>query len=237
MNFTRNAREQAEFARAFYPDKRTLRNKLGIDDFRLLEQAERRITQRQAEQPLSEQAREMSFAGFKAIHAHLFGDLYEWAGRERRYTTGRGPAPFAPPEQVTSWMEKQFTALKKENVLAGLSKTKFADRAAHYVNEINAVHPFIDGNGRAQRMWLRVLADRNGFEFRLKSSDRKAWNEASRDGFTHSNKPMAELIASRLTERGKEQSKSQAVIERKTKQAAEKIRKQSKGRQGTDRER
>ena len=31
-----------------------------------------------------------SYEGFKAIHKNVSGDLYEWAGRERRYTTRRG---------------------------------------------------------------------------------------------------------------------------------------------------
>lgn len=36
----------------------------------------------------------------------------------------------------------------------------FAQRAAHYVNEINAAHPFVEGNGCTQRVWLRNLAER-----------------------------------------------------------------------------
>jgi cell filamentation protein len=52
-----------------------------------------------------------SYEGFKAIHKHLLGDLYEWAGRERRYTTGRGPVSFARPELIEGWIERQFVRL------------------------------------------------------------------------------------------------------------------------------
>jgi fido (protein-threonine AMPylation protein) len=52
------------------------------------------------------------------------------------------------------------------------------------VNEINVAHPFIDGNGRTQRSWLRMLTDNAGFELRLTDRDIKRWNDASARGFT-----------------------------------------------------
>lgn len=235
MSYTRSATEQREFERIFDTGTQTLRNKLGISDPKTLEQVERQVTRRAAQSPLPRTGQAMTYDGFKAIHAHLFGDLYAWAGQERKYTTGRGPAPFAPPEQIASWMEKQFTALRKEGFLQGLPKDKFAERAAHYVNEINAVHPFVDGNGRAQRMWLRVLADRNGYEFRLGSKDREAWNKASMIGFNSSNKPMAELIASRLNERDRAQSKQQETIARKAEQALRAMERDMTARSDKDR--
>jgi cell filamentation protein len=48
--------------------------------------------------------------------------------------------------------------LKAENYLRGLSPEAFAVRAGHYLGEINAVHPFREGNGRAQREFIRTLA-------------------------------------------------------------------------------
>ncbi len=79
--------------------------------------------------------------------------------------------------------------------MKGLEAESFADRAACYANEINAAHPFIEGNGRAQRVWLRVLADQAGFQSRLHSEDQERWYEASRFGFEKSDPaPMAELI-------------------------------------------
>jgi fido (protein-threonine AMPylation protein) len=41
----------------------------------------------------------------------LFGVLYEWAGEERQYTTGRSGAPFAKPEFIQGWMRRQFDNL------------------------------------------------------------------------------------------------------------------------------
>jgi cell filamentation protein len=63
------------------------------------------------------------------------------------------------------------------------------------VNEINAAHPFIEGNGRTQRVWLRDIAAQAGHRLTLRSGEKDAWYEASRIGFERSDyQPMAELI-------------------------------------------
>jgi len=96
-------------------------------------------------------------------------------------------------------MRQQFKQLAQERYLAGRDKAQFAERAAVYVNEINAAYPFIDGNGRTQRFWLRMLAENAGFDFALGAADAKRWNNASRLGFVKGDHaPMAKLIRSRL---------------------------------------
>ena len=96
-------------------------------------------------------------------------------------------------------MTRQFVALRAERYLTGRTLEDFAEPAARYVNEINAAHPFIDGNGRTQRFWLRMLAENAGFELQLTDRDRKRWNDASARGFTASDHaPMAALLAKRL---------------------------------------
>jgi cell filamentation protein len=199
VSYLRTANERAAYRRVFYRGTETYVNKLGIRDRLELEAMERVLTAERAEQGFPARANHKSYAGFKAIHHHLFQDLYSWAGKERRYTTGRGSIPFAVPEHITSWMEEQFKQLARERYLVGRSKAEFATAAARYVNEINAAHPFIDGNGRTQRFWLRMLANNAGFELTLSAHDAKRWNEASRIGFEKSNHaPMAKLIESRL---------------------------------------
>jgi cell filamentation protein len=177
-------------------------NKLGIHDAVELERVERELTAERAEEGFPRSATFRTYAGFRAIHRHLFRDLYSWAGRERKYTTGRSSIPFAVPDHIGPWMQEQFAKLKRERFLVGLDCDAFADAAAVYVNEINAAHPFIDGNGRTQRFWLRMLADNTGFDLTLTERDSRAWNEASRLGFVHSDHaPMARLLKKRLKPR------------------------------------
>jgi cell filamentation protein len=199
VSYLRTANERAAYRRVFYRDTETYVNKLGIRDRVELEQRERLLTAERAEEGFPPRANHKTYAGFKAIHRHLFQDLYVWAGKERRYTTGRGSIPFGVPEHISSWMDEQFKQLARDGYLAGRSKTEFASSAAQYVNEINAAHPFVDGNGRAQRFWLRMLANNAGFELTLGTRDAKRWNEASRIGFVKGDHTsMAGLIESRL---------------------------------------
>lgn len=198
----RNSQEEAAYRRTLYADSLVLRNKLGIRDAARLEGAERGFVERRLRQGFPCDAHARSYDGFKAIHLHLFQDVYEWAGQERTYTTGRGSSPFAVPEYIESWMQGRFERLKNEKYLMGLSRTDFVARAAEHVNEINAAHPFIDGNGRTQRVWLRLLAEDAGYHLTIRSQDRARWNNASRIGFEQSDHaPMARLIDDRIVQR------------------------------------
>lgn len=202
MSYLRSEHERAAFRRVYYPGTDVYVNKLGLRDKTLLEDAERVITRRRARQSFPRSATCRTYDGFRAIHRHLFRDLYSWAGKERSYTTGRGAIPFAVPEHIGPWMQQQFNKLAAERYLVGLGLDAFAEAAAVYVNEINAAHPFIDGNGRTQRFWLRMLADNAGFDLTLTGRDSKAWNEASRLGFVQSDHgPMAALLKKRLKPR------------------------------------
>lgn len=195
----RSAAERAEYQKIFYPDTKVLVNELGIEDAATLDAAERVFTDIRIAEGLPAECAEASYAAFKAIHRHLFQDLYSWAGSERKYTTGRGLTPFAIPAQIETWMEKQFEALRAADELRGLSPELFAERTAELVSEINAAHPFIEGNGRVQRIWLAGVAERAGFEFSIRAEDREPWYNASKIGFELSDYgPMAALILARI---------------------------------------
>lgn len=211
MSHQRNSREEAEYRKFIYPGFGiVLRNKLGLRDAKQLEIAERAYVETRLREGLPRGAHARSYEGFKAIHRYLFQDVYDWAGQERTYTTGRGASPFAVPEYIDGWMEGRFEILKNEKHLVGLSQKNFAHRAAEHVNEINAAHPFIDGNGRTQRVWLRLLAENAGHSLSIRSQDRNRWNDASRLGFEKSDHaPMAQLIDQRLVEQAQRRNRSQ----------------------------
>lgn len=209
MSSRRTTHEEKIYQSYLYPGTETFKNKLDIRDPKLLEQAELFYTMERMRQPLPKEAQELTYKGFLALHHHLFQDLYTWAGKQRDYTTGRGAAPFAPPENIKVWMEEQLMKLKRENYLQGLSREQFAEKIAPIINEINAAHPFIEGNGRTQRMWLRLIADQAGHRLDFKMEDRERWYEASRIGFEKVNhRPMVELVKD-ILDREKEQEKGE----------------------------
>jgi cell filamentation protein len=99
-----------------------------------------------------------------AIHRYLFQDVFPWAGELRHVGLSKtGGAAFAAPMHIASALAATFTALRQENLLHGLDRPTFCRRAAFYLGEINAVHPFREGNGRTQREFIRQLAANAGY--------------------------------------------------------------------------
>jgi cell filamentation protein len=76
-----------------------------------------------------------------------------------------------------------FDKLAKEKYLAGLSKADFCDRAAFFLGEINALHPFREGNGRAQREFISHLAYKNDYYIEWKNIEQDDMIEASTASF------------------------------------------------------
>ncbi len=80
-----------------------LRNKWGIRDqltLDLAEHGETKRREREIARGKGEIPRTYDGAHLRAIHAHLFGNVYEWAGEYRTVGTEKGKSAFAPPEHI-----------------------------------------------------------------------------------------------------------------------------------------
>jgi cell filamentation protein len=85
--------------------------------------------------------------------------------------------------------------------LKNLSPKQFAGRAAEHISELNAIHAFREGNGRMQRAFLELLAERAGHPLDLMQITPAAWEQASVEGFQRANYgPMRQVIARALLE-------------------------------------
>jgi cell filamentation protein len=94
-------------------------------------------------------------------------------------------------------MDARFAAIDAEDNLRGLTPEQFAARAAEHICELNAIHCFLDGNGRTQGAFLEALAEHAGHEIDLTRIDPKAWSAASIKGYhTQDYGPMQRVIAS-----------------------------------------
>lgn len=192
--FSRSAQERREFERLRYPGSDVLRNKLDLRTQDDLAAAERLHVSSRLAEGLPADARRFDIDGIKAIHRHLFQDVYDWAGNFRQYTTGRTNVPFPRPEFIQPGLDELLTKLGNEGHLVGLEHARFAQRAAYFVNEINAVHPFVEGNGRMQRTWLRQLSEHAGYALDLSRVTRRDWYQASERGFHAVHDHMGALI-------------------------------------------
>lgn len=141
-----------------------LKNRLGISSASELEKAEADFASaRSFELGKSPLKGKFDFEHLKAIHHYLFKDLYEWAGTPRNIDIAKGDNFFAHFPHIETAAAEVFEKLAKEKYLGGITKAQFCERAAFYLGEINALHPFREGNGRAQREFINHLAYRNGF--------------------------------------------------------------------------
>jgi cell filamentation protein len=101
---------------------------------------------------------------------------------------------FALPEHVESYATTLFGQLAGEGYLHGLPRDQFADRLTHYYAEINAVHPFRDGNGRTQRAFLGQLASDADHALAWERLESAALVFASQRSFQGDNRPLRDLI-------------------------------------------
>jgi cell filamentation protein len=132
---------------------------------------------------------------FYYLHHMMFARLYVWAGRPRTVGISKGGTPFCPPRNIDAMMGALFTELERERWLTGLELESFVERAAYYVCEINAVHPFRDGNGRAIRFYLDVLSARargDIFDWTLANEDE--YIRACVAGFAQDYAPMIAVL-------------------------------------------
>ncbi|HUH61738.1 MAG TPA: Fic family protein [Terracidiphilus sp.] len=119
----------------------------------------------------------------QAIHRHLFQDIYPWAGELRTVRIAKPGALFPLPQYLKQGLDALFAELAKEDRLKNLSIPDWAHRAAYYLGEINAIHPFREGNGRTQREFIRQLGRSAGHHLSWEGFDQEGMIRASQASF------------------------------------------------------
>ncbi len=178
-----------------------LKNLAGIGDSDLLEAFEGEMSiLRQIE--LSENPLKGPFdvARLKAIHRHLFQDVYAWAGEPRTIDMAKGNSRFGSHLHVESYLAKLFDklAVEREQWCNSHGTVYWAGRLAEYLGEINAAHLFREGKGRTQRLFIGQLAEAHGFEIRWDRMHMPEMVEASIASFAGNGEPLRSLIRKHL---------------------------------------
>lgn len=104
----------------------------------------------------------LSVSHYKAIHRHLFRDVYAWAGRFRTVRVSKGGSAFCYPDYINGQMRELFQELSRRDSFADLSAEDFSAEAAAFLATLNAILPFREGNERTQNAFLGLLAARAG---------------------------------------------------------------------------
>ncbi|UZJ26836.1 Fic family protein (plasmid) [Rhodococcus antarcticus] len=178
------ARDQAEWRwRAYFmPDTTTLRKNLGIIDPEALRAVEYRISsvrRQQLDQGTVVVPRTFDDAHLVAVHRHLFGDVYPWAGQPRTVNMAKDGRNFADVEHEVMGQVWEAKVVVARTPWERLDREEFAVAMAEVTAHLNFAHPFREGNGRTTRVLLEHLAERTPFALDFTRVSAQVWNQAS----------------------------------------------------------
>ena len=146
-----------------------LANKLNITNQIALAKAEEKISKQKAKKLFDSgdihQVEVGKFAGLAFIHAYLFGEIYDFAGKIRNVKIAKGNFRFAPVMYLEASLKH----------IDAMPQSTFEQIIEKYV-EMNVAHPFREGNGRATRIWLDLM---------LKKETRQVvdWNRVDKEEY------------------------------------------------------
>lgn len=127
-----------------------LENKLGITESAELAREEERISKKKAlelfEYGILNSLEVGKFSALSKIHKYLFEDIYAFAGEIRNVNIAKGNFRFAPVMYLKQALEH----------IDEMPQSNFDEIIEKYV-EMNAAHPFREGNGRSTRIWLDLI--------------------------------------------------------------------------------
>lgn len=170
-----------------------LRNKLKIREPHRLLQAELELTPLRAATVELGQPN-IGLPHLCSIHATLFQDLFDWAGKLREVDIVKENTPFCHFAYIEREGNILMQALEDEDYLIGLPDDELSDRLAHYYSEINLLHPFRYGSGRAQRIFFEQLLAHAGYAIDWSKVDNQRWIDANKAAAFGDEYPLSEVF-------------------------------------------
>jgi cell filamentation protein len=95
----------------------------------------------------------------------------------------KGGNSFCYPEHISAQMDALFHPFQRADVFAGLAQDAFLDRLTPFLGELNAIHPFREGNGRTQLSFIGLLGEHSGHPFHLEELSRETYLPAVIDSY------------------------------------------------------
>jgi cell filamentation protein len=173
-----------------YKGNTTLKNKLGLRDAAVLEAFELEMTALRAREALP--SGRMDSVHYRRVHHHLFQDVYTWAGKYRTVRTAKAGNFFCYPEYIPREMDRLFRTMP--SVLNAESEEEFIFEAARLVGELNAIHPFREGNGRAQLSFVSMMGARAGYPLNFARVKPETFLPAMIASFSGNRVPLIEQL-------------------------------------------
>ncbi len=198
-NTSKYARKVKTHSVYCYPE--VLVNKLDIKNARDLASFEADITlqrQYELEHEYTVQGR-FSASHLKNIHKYIFQDIYPFAGRYRAEDLLKGDTFFCKSEYIHENLKRLLAQLKKDDYSRNLGLHDCAARLAYYMAELNMIHPFREGNGRAIREFIRQLGFHAGYIIDWSQTDAESLLQASIISVGGDLRPLTQCVIRTMT--------------------------------------
>jgi len=161
-----------------YENSLTFKNNFNITDDFVLQEAEKEISAT-ASDSIQFKSPPYDLGYLQDIHFKLFSVLYGWAGEIRRIDISKGDTRFCSASRIEPEATKIFKAFAEQNFFVGLAKQELITRLAELYGELNIIHPFRDGNGRAQRILFEHIAWNCNYRLDWGLVSKDVWIEAN----------------------------------------------------------
>ncbi|TFH86946.1 putative adenosine monophosphate-protein transferase Fic [Billgrantia azerbaijanica] len=176
-----------------YPESTTLRNLLDIRDEAELITVERELTLL-ATDAIQFSPPPYDLAYLQTLHRQLFSDLYPWAGAIRTIDIAKGETRFCHVPRIEAESHKLFDRLAQQDHFTPLPREPLIAAVAELYGDLNVVHPFREGNGRAQRLLFEHIVINCGYEISWEGLERREWLEANVAAYYCDYRPMTAIF-------------------------------------------
>lgn len=186
-----------------YPNSDVLINKLNITNQKDLYDAEVQLTSIRLQELQKNPIKgKYDFNHLKSIHRYIFQDLYEWAGKERTVEIGKGNL-FCVTPYIQEYANSVFGKYYSQCYDAKDNFDDFIKVFADNYGDLNALHPFREGNGRTQREFARIVCLSCGYDFNLSCATHQEMLEASKLSFNKGdNSGFIKIFSKAVTQHG-----------------------------------
>ncbi|MBQ9429606.1 MAG: Fic family protein [Clostridia bacterium] len=141
-----------------YENSSVLINKFNIRDEKELELMERNLSSYlMAQATIDIPFENVDFSFYKNLHKYVFNEIYDWAGAVRKVDMSKNGTRFCPAVKIEERAKIIFDRLKKQNYLKVFNGEEFINEFVDLYCSLNFLHPFREGNGRIQRLFLLML--------------------------------------------------------------------------------
>ena len=179
-----------------YPNG-TLKNKFNIMNADELAELERQVTNAHVSEFKDNQNKALDFNYLKFIHKNLFSEIYSWAGKVRTVDIAKGTL-FCRTFAIEAEAARIFSELQNDNWLLTCPNKLMYKKLSYYLSEINALHPFREGNGRTQRLFIKIVANRADYELDFSGVSQELMVQASAEAFLQNYDIMDSIIKKSL---------------------------------------